>query len=621
MGMKLQLGIRFLAFWGIYGFISGILLWILEERFLECPYPDFLSWDGNLRFISSLRMMDALRSWNIFSFLFQLLDSPTWPILRNLFQILSFFIFGFNGTVDTNLTVFTYVLVIGCFPYLYLLQSKRKISAPFLFSSFISLLLLFYSETILLYVFSPMLEIQGSLFTLLFLFSFHNFLKNKNNIFYPAFYGFLSYQTKYPYGYIIIFFILIFFALTSWKECFKYIKDFCTTLFSKTYIFFTFLTIVFFLISFFFSKALPGKLSFYLLYLSIVIFSCISSIFILNVNKVHSTKLSISLQFIVLPIVIFTILHPDRVGSSSGTISHIQAEGKFVGELLEKDLNYYLSFFITLYNDIWNNSKIGLFFFAIQLLSLFSGLILLIKNKVKIYLYPSFIYSFFIFISILGLTFLTPNHQARHVFHLYPSLILGSFLYLSEKSFFQKKINYSLAYIQSLLFSFHYKNNSIYNIKKIYLNNNSFYFLGIILLISLSISWLNILIRYEFSSVHLCFGGKIPIYDLPIFYEKELENKLHKNTLLINQIDPSHLNKVDTELVFVKSAYNQKIKLALNTKEYNKNPYFFEQVVIAGSNCSYSLENLESLLNSKIIVTSEIRTDKACLVFMEKVSQ
>jgi hypothetical protein len=78
---------------------------------------------------------------------------------------------------------------------------------------------------------------------------------------------------------------------------------------------------------------------------------------------------------------------------------------------------------------------------------------------------------------------------------------------------------------------------------------------------------------------------------------------------------------VDTELVFVKSAYKQKIKLALNTKEYNKNPYFFEQVVIAGSNCSYSLENLESLLNSKIIVTSEIRTDKACLVFMEKVSQ
>ena len=124
MGMKLQLGIRFLAFWGIYGFISGILLWILEVRFLECPYPDFLSWDGNLRFISSLRMMDALRSWNIFSFLFQLLDSPTWPILRNLFQILSFFIFGFNGTVDTNLTVFTYVLVIGCFPYLYLFDLR-----------------------------------------------------------------------------------------------------------------------------------------------------------------------------------------------------------------------------------------------------------------------------------------------------------------------------------------------------------------------------------------------------------------------------------------------------------------------------------------------------------------
>jgi hypothetical protein len=81
------------------------------------------------------------------------------------------------------------------------------------------------------------------------------------------------------------------------------------------------------------------------------------------------------------------------------------------------------------------------------------------------------------------------------------------------------------------------------------------------------------------------------------------------------------LNKVDTELVFVKSAYKQKIKLALNTKEYNKDPYFFEQIVIAGTTCSYSLENIEILLKSKIILKSEIRTDKACLVFMEKVYQ
>jgi hypothetical protein len=198
---------------------------------------------------------------------------------------------------------------------------------------------------------------------------------------------------------------------------------------------------------------------------------------------------------------------------------------------------------------------------------------------------------------------------------------LGSFLYLSEKSFFQKKIIFSLVYIQSHLFNLLYKNNSIYNIKKLYLNNNSFYFLGIILFISLSISSVYSKIRDEFSSVHLCFGGKISIYDIPIFYEKELENKLHKNTLLINQIEPSHLNKVDTELVFVKSAYKQKIKLSLNTKEYNKNPYFFEQIVIAGTTCSYSLENIEILLKSKIIVKSEIRTDKACLVFMEKVYQ
>lgn len=619
MEMKFQTGIRSLAFYGFYGLIAVTLLWILEERFLECPYPEFLSWDGDLRFISSLRMMDALRSWNIFSFFFQLLDSPTWPILRNLFQILSFLIFGINGTVDTNITVFTYILVIGCFPYFYFSQYNKSYSFPFVISSFTSLFLLFYSETILLYVFSPMLEIQGSLFTILFLFSFHLFLNNKCTIFYPAIFSFLSYQTKYPYGYIIIFFILVFFGLTAWKESSAYIKDFCKIIFSNTYIFFTFLTILSFLISIFFSKILPGKLPFYLLYLGIVIFTCISSIFIFNLNKKNKTKLSISLKYIVLPIVIFTIMHPDRVGSSSGTISHIQAEGKFVGELLEKDINYYLSFFITIYKDLWNHSKIGLFFFSLQLLSLISGIILLLKSKLRIYFYPSFIYSCFIFISILGLTFLTPNHQARHVFHLYPSLILGSFLYLSEKSFFQKKIIYTIVTIQSHIFKFFKRNNSNYNIKKIYLKNNSVYYLGIVLFSSLSISSFNFKIKDLFSNVHLCFGGKISIYDIPIFYEKEIENKLHKNTLLINQIDPNHLNKVDTELIFMKSAYKQKIKLALNSKEYNKDPFLYDQIVIAGTDCKYSLENLENHLKSKIIVKFEIRTDKACLVFMEKV--
>jgi hypothetical protein len=463
-----------------------------------------------------------------------------------------------------------------------------------------------------------MLEIQGSLFTILFLFSFHQFLNNRGSIFYPALFGFLSYQTKYPYGYIIIFFILLFFGFTSWKESFTYIKDFYRTLFSKTYLFFTFLTILSFLISVVFSKALPGKFPFYLLYLSIVIFTFISSIFIFNLNKRYKTKLSISLKYIVLPIVLFTILHPDRVGSSTGTISHVQAEGKFVGEILVKDINYYLSFFITIYKDIWNQSKIGLFFLAVQFLSLSSGLILLFKNKRKIYFYPSFIYSCFILLSILGLTFLTPNHQARHVFHLYPSLILGSFLHLNEKSFFQKKFKYYLVYFHFHFFNFNNKIKSIYGIKKMYVNNNSFFFIGIILFITLSSSVYN-KIRDEFSSIHLCFGGKIPIYDIPIFYEKEIENKLSKNTLLINQIDPAHLNKVDTELVFSKAAYKQKTKLALNAREYTKNPDLYEQIVIAGTDCNFSLENLENLLKSKIVVISEIRTDKACLVFMEKV--
>ena len=40
----------------------------------------------------------------------------------------------------------------------------------------------------------------------------------------------------------------------------------------------------------------------------------------------------------------FVLMHPDRFSSSSSTLAHVQAEGHMVGEVVEKNLDYYMVF-------------------------------------------------------------------------------------------------------------------------------------------------------------------------------------------------------------------------------------------------------------------------------------
>ena len=125
-----------------YFFITFLFIFLLNEKFLECPYIDFLSWDGNLRFITSLRMMDSIRNFELFSFFKLLLDAPTWPTFRNLIQSSVFFVFGGNGKTDTFITVSFLVLTSISFPIIFY-NSKNKriklfINAASIFKKWIS---------------------------------------------------------------------------------------------------------------------------------------------------------------------------------------------------------------------------------------------------------------------------------------------------------------------------------------------------------------------------------------------------------------------------------------------------------------------------------------------------
>ena len=441
-------------------FIITLFIFLLNEKFLECPYPNFLSWDGNLRFITSLKMMDSIRNFEIFDFLKIMLDAPTWPTLRNLIQTIVFFCFERDGKTDTYITVSFLVLTLLSLPIIFYNLINNLRSIPY---SLIGFLLLFYSNTYLLYSYSTMLEVQGGFFSLLFIYFFYRYQIKKSSIISVFICLFLLFQTKYPYGYINIFFIIIYYIIFYYSDFYNFLYEYILFIKDKKVIFINIFLLLMLGVSILFKTNLPGKLSFYLKYLFILILFIINSYFVYNNYKENKNKFKEILNFLVFPIIFITILHPDRVGSSIGTISHIQNDGQAVGTISKHDLNYYVSFFYTIYYDIWNNSGLGILFLIIQCLAIlkllniisidsnsqylnkkfniiefFRGLLYRIELNRNYFLRknPSFIFAFYILISIIGLTFLTPNHQSRHVFHLYPILIVGTLLYFKKSTIF-----------------------------------------------------------------------------------------------------------------------------------------------------------------------------------------
>ena len=608
-----------LVFGVFYIFITCLFIFFLNEKFLECPYLDFLSWDGNLRFITSLRMMDSIRNFEIFNFIKLVLDAPTWPTFRNLIQTFLFFIFDITGKSDTYITVSFFVLTLLSFPIVF---SNLKINSRSIFYSLLGFLLLFYSNTYLLYSFSSMLEVQGGFFSLLFIYFFYRFQIQKSNIL-PVFVSlFLTYQTKYPYGYINIFFIIIYYIIFYNSDFYKLLSEYTLFLKNKKIIF-TFIILFLILgISILLRNNLPGKLSFYLKYSFILIFYSINLIFILNNYKVNKSKIMEILIFIVFPILLFTILHPDRVGSSMGTISHIQADGKAVGDITKHDLNYYISFFYIIYYDIWNNSEIGIIFFVVQFLSvlkilnIFSNsrfldkkfqiieLFRLLLNKIELnrnkFLTknPSFLYSFYILISLIGLTFLTPNHQSRHVFHLYPILIVSTLLYFKNSTISSNLKN---------------KLNKYILLKFIFYAKKILFILFLLLMFIYLYNFILNIYNNKFKDKYLCYGGIIDIYDTPLFFEKELPTLLSENTFLINNIEIEHLNKVDTELVFSKIAYIKRSKLALTEREYLKNPEIYNTIIVAERICSDNQIIIENKYNFQLSKITQVSNLNGCI--------
>lgn len=541
-------------------FILFSLYFLLQEFRSICPNQEFLSWDADLRFIKTLKMLEHLREFEFFSFFFQILDSPTWPILRNLVQVFVFLVFGVSTYFDILITLLTFALLIGLILHVLFYLSDKHWSIGLLFIPIWGLL--FLSPPILIYSFSAMLEIQGSLFFLASIYYLVLFYKepssnpNKWILIKLSLSIFALFQTKYPYGYLFLLALLILHTSLFIDEVVlfftRYIAYF-TFDFKKQY---RLLAILLFVIVYLFipDSILKGKSKTYIKYLIVLlgaidfyiyIFKQKAELFNLNFQRLTNIFL-----WAILPIVVFVLMHPDRFSSSSSTLAHVQAEGHMVGEVVEKNLDYYLVFIKAITNHSFFPELIGLILLATVFISTVYGYYLFYKeNRLESY----FLFSVFSLLTIFILTFFTPNHQARHIYHLLPTMGVGGMLFI-----YSFRINYTKV----------------------------FYILNLCICILIAIPF-GSKFYFKFSGENVCYTGKNKD---DFFTPREVERifkNLSENTIFFNFINPIHVNKADTELVLSKIAFENKKKILINPKSFSENPREdgYDEVYLISDSC------------------------------------
>lgn len=173
-------------------FTGGLVLYSQftdwNELFIRaCPNKDSLVWDGNMRFIQAIDIIDDARHGRFVPGITDLLASPTWPPLRTLFSMI---LLVWNGSPDPVLDTrpsafFLFATAAMLYAFAFFFHSRelsdtpqkgkageqstdsdRESLRPF-FDGMLALTVLFLLlgiRDLPLFVFSSMLEIQGMFF-------------------------------------------------------------------------------------------------------------------------------------------------------------------------------------------------------------------------------------------------------------------------------------------------------------------------------------------------------------------------------------------------------------------------------------------------------------------------
>ncbi len=526
-------------------FIFLSISFLIQEFRSICPNQDFLSWDADLRFIKTLKMVEHIRSFEIFSFLFQIIDSPTWPILRNLVQIVVFLAVGVSTYADILITVITFATLIGLVLHVLYYLTDKHWSTGLLFLPIWTMF--FLSPPILIYTFSAMLEVQGALFFLAsvyYLVLFYGMPSAKPDkllLIKLSLSVFALFSTKYPYGYLLLLTILIVHTTLYLEEVVLFFTRYIayiTNEVKKQYRIIAIILLVFAYLLFP-ESILKGKSKTYIKYIIVMLGSIDFYLYLFNqaseLSNLKFDRLTNLLRWVFLPVIVFVLIHPDRFSSSSSTLAHVQSEGHMVGEVVEKNLDYYIVFLKAITNHSFFPEWIGILLLVVMLISVAYGYYTYYKeNKIENY----FFFSLFSLVTIFVLTFFTPNHQARHIYHLLPAIAVGVFLFLG---------------------SFRIKYQAVF-------------YIAIISLSSLILFPFTSKFSSKFSGENVCYTGKNKD---DFFTPREVERlfkNLSENAIFFNFINPLHVNKADTELVLTKIAFANKKKILIDPKNFKHNP-------------------------------------------------
>ncbi|TGK27902.1 hypothetical protein EHQ12_00265 [Leptospira gomenensis] len=578
--------------------ILGIYFRDLYLKYFEfCPNREFLTWDPDARLTTSIQIAASIRSFDLFEFLRLILDSPTWPVLRNLPEAILIFRFGPGGVPVSLFTFVESILVIAVVPWI-LFRFMRNgdgvknafpifTIAAFLFPIVWGGLLL--NPGWMHYSFSGMLEIQGGLFFLFVLIAFWDLLDRENlnpekDGSQSPWFLFTSvnllFHTKYPYGYIFLFFGVLFLCVFRFRETGELLRKFFLSFglgigserkrrFRLIPIGASFLLIA---ISVLLSdNILIGKTKAYLRYAAVLSFWIVSTISLWRIfypkrsekssvivtdvsDKMNGLSASFEEEygaasaglsvwkifwtFCILPIGTWVLLHPDRFSSSGSTIRHAQGAGLLPGQGDDS------LFSLTYVREIAENSLYspfgGWILLSVFVLGIFIGFLRYRKEKT-----PTA--SLFVFlsvaVSILGLTLMTPNHQPRHIYHLYPALFLGVCLFFRE--------NFA-------------------GVSGTFRSISVFYYILIILFTA------GYFIRNKASvwdRTNLCFSGT----DQSLFYsaydvEEVLSKNLNRDSVLWNLLPLEHPNRPDVTLSFFRAGWFAEKKVREKKKREQFDP-------------------------------------------------
>ena len=574
----------------IFFLICGYKIYSLY--LLNCPNQEFLTWDPELRYIITLKMMNYLREGMLFHYIGLFLDSPHWPSLRNVVESILFLIFNHsaNGVVLFTFVFFLFIPFL-CF---YLLYRIFNINLEFAISFLFFILCLIQSDPLWLYSLTGMLEIQGAfLFPLVSFYVWKSlidssFISKRSNGWITFIITFLLYQTKYPYGYMLVLFLVIFEVIFHFKDTVELGKIYLLNLkkIKKKPLIWIALSLS--LILLLFKHKLNGKLPGYIIYTTLLVLVIDFFLFFFkNTRNSKDNQLHFIIKWIIFPIIVWIMIQPDRFGSYSGQISHIETQGFNPGQEITKDVDYLLVFFTEF---IMNSFKE----FHIAYLILLGNIILMLKGiwdyfRNKVLSFSSFL-SIICILTFIELSLFTSNRLARHTYHLYPSMILSLVLFNLEFS--------SVKRVHSTIFS---------------------------ILITCIVSYPFILSPFnQIIRTEICYTGyNKNDYLAPKWFEEYALNNLNKNTILYNEMNKFHVNKADSEYLLNKISYDKKLKLLIDPKRFSQLEDHYEEIWIIGNQCSDSSKFSEhSSIYSKwgfsIDKYEEIKSNFGCIKIFRK---